>query len=59
MAVKREKREEMTHFMACLKQYPNDNFRDYVLLSLFTRARQGNIASMRWDDLGQAVSTSA
>ena len=43
--------EEMPHFMASLQQYPNDDFRDYVLLSLYTGARQGNIIAMRWDDL--------
>jgi integrase len=43
--------EEMPHFSKSLEQYPDADFRDYVLLSLFTGARQGNIIAMRWEDL--------
>ncbi len=43
--------EEMPHFMACLATYPNVDFRDYVLVSLYTGARQHNVIAMRWDDI--------
>ncbi|MCP4571815.1 MAG: site-specific integrase [bacterium] len=43
--------EEMPHFMACLDQYPCTDFRDYVLVSLYTGARQANVIAMRWEDL--------
>jgi integrase len=43
--------EEMPHFMASLMQYPDDDFRDYVLVSLYTGARQGNVLAMRWEDI--------
>lgn len=40
---------EMPVFMKALNEDPNPNFRDYVLLSLFTGQRQGDVLSMRWD----------
>ncbi len=43
--------EEMPHFMACLDRYPCTDFRDYVLVSLYTGARQANVIAMRWEDL--------
>jgi len=43
--------EEMPHFMACLEKHQDADFRDYVLISLYTGARQGNVISMRWEDI--------
>jgi integrase len=43
--------EEMPHFMACLENYPCDDFQDYVLVSLFTGARQHNVIAMRWEEI--------
>ncbi len=44
-------REEMPKFMKTLMAYPDEDFRDYVLLSLYTGVRQGKILSMRWEDI--------
>ncbi len=44
-------KEEMPVFMGTLEKYPNTDFKDYVLVSLFTGVRQANILAMRWVDL--------
>ena len=43
--------DEFPRLFAALEDEPNQDMRDYVLLSLYTGARQGNILSMRWDAL--------
>jgi integrase len=43
--------DEFERFFNTLKTVTNIPFRDYVYLSLFTGARQGNILSMRWDQI--------
>ena len=43
--------EEMPKFFTALKRANAQIFRDYVLLSLFTGARQGNILAMRWSQI--------
>lgn len=43
--------DEFEKFLAALKAETNIWFRDYVYLSLFTGARQGNVLAMRWDQL--------
>jgi integrase len=43
--------DEFEKFVAALKSETNINFRDYVYLSLFTGARQGNVLAMRWDEI--------
>lgn len=47
------KPDEFKAFFESLDQEKgiNDDFRDYVLLSLYTGARQFNVLSMRWQDL--------
>ena len=42
---------ELPHFFKALAEEPNDLIRDYILLSLLTGARKGNVVSMRWDDV--------
>ncbi|MEK8088726.1 site-specific integrase [Thermithiobacillus plumbiphilus] len=54
---KEEKRErwlgadELPAFFQAVAEESNTDIRDYVLLSLLTGARQGNVVSMRWDEL--------
>lgn len=43
--------DEFERFLNGLKTETNIYFRDYVYLSLFTGARQGNILAMRWQDI--------
>jgi integrase len=43
--------EEVKAFFAAVLTEPSDNVRDYVLLSLFTGARQANTLAMRWDQI--------
>ena len=38
-------------YIALASPETQDDFRDYVLLSLYTRARRSNILSMRWSDV--------
>jgi len=45
------KPEEMKRFFSALQSMSNTEVRDYVLLSLFTGARQANVLSMRWDQI--------
>jgi integrase len=44
-------KDEVPKFFATLCENPNEDFRYYVLLSLFTGGRQSNILGMRWADL--------
>ncbi len=43
--------DEFKKFLDGLKIEKNIPFRDYVYLSLFTGARQGNVLAMRWDQI--------
>ena len=43
--------EEFSRFFEALQQEKNLDVRDYVLLSLYTGARQGNILTMRWEEI--------
>jgi integrase len=43
--------EEAQRLMRQLRTEPNRDLRDYVLLSLLTGARRGDVLSMRWDAL--------
>ncbi len=50
---------EAPAFFQALRDYPEADFRDLILLLLFTGCRRGNVQSMRWEqvDLGQALWT--
>ncbi len=43
--------DELPRFFKALAESPNTIFRDYVLISLLTGARQANVLSMRWEDI--------
>jgi integrase len=43
--------DEFEKFLEGLKTEKNIPFRDYIYLSLFTGARQGNVLAMRWDQI--------
>ncbi|MES2025273.1 MAG: tyrosine-type recombinase/integrase [Pseudomonadota bacterium] len=43
--------EEIPIFMAAVKKVDDQDFRDFVLLSLYTGARRANVLAMRWQDL--------
>lgn len=43
--------EELPRFFEAVQQEESRDTRDYVLLSLYTGARQGNILAMRWEDV--------
>lgn len=43
--------DELPRFMTQLNQEPHQDFKDFILLSLFTGARRANVLSMRWQDL--------
>jgi integrase len=43
--------EEMPKFFDALQGAYSQVFRDYVVLSLYTGARQGNVLAMRWDQI--------
>lgn len=43
--------DELPRFFQAVGQEPNSTIRDYVLLSLLTGARRGNVVSMRWKDI--------
>ena len=38
-------------FMAALANEPNQDFREFVLVSLLCGGRRSNVEGMRWDDL--------
>lgn len=42
---------ELPRFFKALSEETNESIRDYVLLSLLTGARRGNVLSMRWEDI--------
>ena len=44
-------RGELPRFFAALAADPNDDFRDFIVLSLLTGARRGNVLGMRWVDV--------
>lgn len=43
--------DELPRFMDRLNRDTNRDFRDFVLMSLFTGARRANVLSMRWADV--------
>ena len=43
--------DELPKFFEHLLAYPNVTVRDYILMSLLTGARRGNVLAMRWDQL--------
>ena len=43
--------DELRRIFRALEVTPNDVARDYVLLSLFTGARRGNVTAMRWEEV--------
>jgi integrase len=47
-------KDEMPCFFLALADEPNDNLRDYVLLSLLTGARKTNVLEMRWKQINFA-----
>jgi integrase len=48
---------EMEAFFRAVMDEPSKDMRDYVLLSLFTGARQGNVLAMRWEEIDFQSST--
>lgn len=43
--------DELPRFFRAVAEEPNETVRDYVLISLLTGARKGNVLAMRWADL--------
>jgi integrase len=43
--------EELPYFFEALQAEPNDDLRDYVMVSLFTGARKANVLSMTWHEI--------
>lgn len=43
--------DELPRFFKSLADEPNETIRDYILMSLLTGARRGNVCSMRWKDI--------
>lgn len=43
--------EEIPRFMTALDKVPHQDFKDFILLSLYTGARRANVLAMRWVDL--------
>lgn len=43
--------DELPRFFEALAAEPNRTLRDFVLISLFTGARKGNVVSMRWEQI--------
>jgi integrase len=43
--------DELPRFFNALAEEPNGHARDYILLSLLTGARKGNVLAMNWDDI--------
>jgi len=44
-------RDELPRLFAALAQTTNTTIRDYILLSILTGARRGNVLAMRWADI--------
>ena len=49
--------EEMPGFLKHLQAEPDQDFQDYVMLSLFTGLRQGNILGMKWSQVSFIAKT--
>jgi len=47
--------DEMPKFLEAVQAEPSEVVRDYILVSLFTGARRGNVLSMRWEDIDLAA----
>ncbi|MCG8433997.1 MAG: site-specific integrase, partial [Gammaproteobacteria bacterium] len=43
--------DELGDFLTALKEEPEEDFRDLVLMLLLTGARRGNVQAMRWQDI--------
>ncbi len=43
--------DEMARFFRAVDADQNETFRDYISLSIYTGARQGNVMGMRWKDV--------
>jgi integrase len=43
--------EEFPRFLKSVMEEPNETVRDYVLVSLFTGARRGNVQEMKWEQV--------
>lgn len=43
--------DEMPRFFKALAEEENQLIKDYIYISLYTGARQGNVFAMRWDDV--------
>lgn len=43
--------DELPRFFKSLADEPNETLRDYILMSLLTGARRGNVCSMKWKDI--------
>lgn len=43
--------DEAPKFFQALVEEKNETLRDYILVSLFTGARQANVLAMRWEDI--------
>lgn len=48
---------EMPYFFKAVDEDASVNVRDFLLLLLYTGARRGNVATMRWEDLDLAAGT--
>lgn len=42
--------DELPRFISALNEDPHPDFRDFILMSLFTGARRQNVLSIRWKD---------
>ncbi len=45
------RRDEVPRFFQALAQEPSHTIRDYILISLLTGARKGNVLAMQWDQV--------
>lgn len=43
--------DELPRFLAAVDEIAHQDFKDFVLLSLFTGARRANVLAMRWQDI--------
>ncbi|WP_305821215.1 tyrosine-type recombinase/integrase [Massilia brevitalea] len=43
--------DELPRFLAAIEKHEHQDFKDFILLSLFTAARRQNVLAMRWQDL--------
>lgn len=49
--------DELPAFFKALSTEPNETIRDYILLSLLTGARRGNVQAMRWSEINFQAAT--